>query len=682
MLRTRVGQVIPTTPSPTVGERILSNWSRSQRDEFELAMKQAMMEYQEGKLSQSQMIAERQRAMQLLQRDLQSIRTTREKLLSGELDRSAAIQRFNAGQENAARRTYSSQAFAAQRDAAREAGKTKTEKEKAEAGIDLTKEQKALINQVTADSISTYSELSQDEQDQISLGEYVFRGLNQRMSEANVDDPKSAPLVGLDPREVMKQADQVVRNIGAVGQIEMEAGLERIQSKEPGIMMPGPTTLPAIPGPGSIYGEMDVDSEIEDEETVPGVRRPTARPVGYRPTLAGETQLSEDIRGELDRLGAAEADVIRRLQSLYDTPLPKVDEFDLIDQTRRIWREKFGRNPSAEETRSIFRKAKSPETPVEPVEDVMGVAGSREELKERVEQLQRPPIRRLGFEEEEEDIRAKLRFKFYDPGLQRKVIRDGYGNIVEDETPQAQASDLSVQEASDILRQSARDPSVFAPEQRESLPKLARERMMNLTPEEQEEFDQTFWRQQEDTERFRKIPQLRKEVIQPPVDSTLQRQQEDIEQSGYFQPIQRERIPPAFRDETRSVVGDLYGRFFEEPASPVQTGIRTIGQLAQGAKDLIVPPIPKAIAKSETFEDIDDIYGRAVKRAKSGSISIGPKDRETVDRTIRLWKNGGKKLSPEQLIETIEKGFEDMPEDRVEQILAYMVRKMNAEMTK
>jgi len=625
MLRTRVGSVIPTSPTPTVGERILSNWSNARRQEFELAMRQAMLEYQEGKLTQSQMVAERARAIELLAKDLQNIRNTREKLLSGELDRSAAIQRFNAGQENAARRTYSSQAFAAQRDAVREAGRTRKEKEEAEADIDLTKEQKALVNQVTANAISNFGKLSQDEQDQTSLGEYIFQDLKRQMSEAKVEDPKSAPLVGVDPREAMKQADQVIRNIGSFGQVEMEPGLERIRSKEgPGIMTPGPTTLPAIPGPGSIYGEMDVDSEIEDEdeETVPGVRRPIARPVGYSPTFAGRGRISEDVRKELDYLAERKDSTLKTLREIYNT-LPEVDEFDLIDQTRRIWREKFGRNPSAEETRSILRKAKSPETPVEPVEDVMGVAGSREELKERVAELQgtttptpspsvedetpeekerrqlednarfkqMPSLRDAFIQPEQpEDLRAKLRFKFYDPGLQRKVIRDGYGNIVEDETP-----------------------------------------------EEKER------RQLEDNARFKQMPSLRDAFIQPSEPAPLTTE----EQYQALTPLSRASYDAALR----------------ETLSPIQ-------------------PIPSALAKGETFEDIDDIYSRAVKRAKSGSISIGPKDRETVDRTIRLWKNGGKKLSPEQLIETIEKGFEDMPEDRVEQILAYMIRKMNAEMTK
>jgi len=239
---------------------------------------------------------------------------------------------------------------------------------------------------------------------------------------------------------------------------------------------------------------------------------------------------------------------------------------------------------------------------------------------------------------------------------------------------------LPWEEASQILSQAAQMPESFASEQGKALVAAARDRMRNLTDAEKMQLTNEFWSKAEDWERIRRIPSLREPApsAKPKPSPSVQSEVLDLDTILGMEPITP--APLATRELVQTLTPReraSYDAALKASLSPIQPAkLSPVLDLDKTMEMEPIRPLPVS------FEDVDDIYSRAVQRARSGSITIGPKDRETVDRTIRLWKNGGKKLSPEQLIETIEKGFEDMPEERVEQILAYMIQKMNAEMNK
>jgi hypothetical protein len=561
-------------------------------------MKQAQLEYTEGRTSRAEYQKQRQSAIDALQKDLSSLQKSRDDLRKGAITRMDAADRFNASQVNAARRTYSTQSMAAQRFSEAE------RKIKEGSGLDKNAEQ-SLYN-VIAQAASSEPPVT----DPLSEG-----GPRRRMTydekasnaiDAAVRDHERYPELANIDRKVLQDAGS--RMLSRFQEFQMDPEYRQYRDDEVKRELRrqrlGDSSLPPI------GDDEDLEDLLLDGEDTPSDVRSGVRPVGYRaqqvtPDISGEL-------GELDRISAREAAIMKDIEKLQtEMSEYKMDDFDLIDRAREIWREKFGRPPSKNESRSFLNIVKSGRPPSKSMvgEDVMGVAGSKEELDQRLDQLgvkRTPPSPDVPIQPETSEDFDQMIGGFTEDLSGRPIIQ------------RAEQVDPSIDEQVELRRQL-------------ESPVGSSERVLRGL-------------------RDRELGGVPMTADPPPYSA--------IPDIG---PIRRSQVP-IVKQPTGSVLNmdELMGTEPIVPSQPTQQELQ---------KQFFQPD------KGVPFTDEEpDVYQKAEEKFKSGSIEISPKDKLVIEKVVDLWKAKGKVQSFESLVETIEKAFEDKPMDKLASTLAYFMK--------
>lgn len=613
MLRTRVGIALPTdeaTPSGTqsVVERILNTHASNRREQFGLALKQAEMEYNEGKTSRAEYLRQRQGSIDAMRKDLSTLQKTREDLRKGVISRLDAAVKFNAGATNDARKTFSSQSMTSQASELR----SRQLAEKTKQVIDDSGLSPKAANQLYNVVLENLANGPDDPE------VTVFDAANTAaLATDEYQELKNIPQGQLQEvaSKMSKQIQSFQLNPADVSEIREQM---RQQDKF------GPSTLPPIVGDEETQLSPE-GATVSPASTTGGARG--VRPVGYRPEM-----IRPDISGEtaeLERISGREAGIMSEIENLQKQMNEyQMDDFDLIDRARQIWRQKFGRQPSRKETESIINVVKQ-EEPISKDID-LSVAESQKELEQRIAALQETPGGRAPPPDEPDPAAAdapssKGGFKFFSPEDKRIIEFDSVtGKRITE--PESSSQPITV-------------PA-------------------------------------EDVEAIKQA-ELRGRFEGPGPRTGA---------SGTLPPP----IPlpdDGFRDATSREAAQLRETTRAAPPRPVTSRTGDLGLLDLGLEDIVIQPEPPTPAEEvfipkpqklpfeEVIDETPDVYQKAEEKYKGGQITVPAIDKKTIERTVDLWKSGGKKQGFEALLEVIEKAFEDKPEDKLADTLAYFMKK-------